>query len=148
MNNKNSLVIKNLISEVNGKLKYYEYNQVSAERTPHILKERCLSFEQYVECLFNYAAYHIPEMFDMVDVLEGHLFFCTKIEEPDEAKRKFKSATIELISEDKISEFVTKDLLEKKGEDLINELNRIKSFLGGSTISFNSVQKKIKFSIA
>ena len=148
MCNNSNLIIRDLISRVNSKLGYYESGYVSAERTPHTDKERCNTFEHYIECLFNYEAYSIPELFDMVDELSGHLFRCTAIEEPDEEKRKFKSVTIELITDGQLEEYVIKEKLSEEVDTLKDELQSIIKFLGGSKINFNSVRKKIKFSIA
>lgn len=130
--------IKNLISRVNSTLGYYEKSFISAQRTPELEKERCESFEEYIEIRFNHEAYKVPELKKAVEETEGRLFSCVELEEPDTTKRRFKKAVVKLLDP---------ELLPECDQTLKNEINQIKELLGGSVISFNCVKKKIKFDI-
>ena len=46
--------IRDLISRVNSTLAYFEKDYVSVKRTPTSDKERCSSFEQFIEARFNF----------------------------------------------------------------------------------------------
>ena len=82
-------IIKELIARVNSTLSYYEKDYVSVKRTPYAERERCVSFEQYIEARFNYECSKIPELYDAVIATDGHLFSCTELIDPDTAKRRF-----------------------------------------------------------
>jgi hypothetical protein len=132
------LAIKTIISNVNRTLKSYEKGYCSVKRTPETYQERCESFEDFIERRFNFEASKIPELNDVVMRTEGKLFCCTEIEEPDEKKRKFKSATVKINYA---------DLLLDDDEILKDEVTKIIEFLGGDRIQFNSVRKKIKLTV-
>lgn len=123
-------VIKDLISRVNSSLVYYEKDYVSVKRTPTSDKERCTSFEQYIEARFNYECCQVPELIDAVISTDGYLFKCTGIVDPDDTKRRFSTATVVLSTE--------------IPDDLKDEVLQL---IGGSEIEFNNVKKKIKFTI-
>ena len=131
-------IIKELISCVNSTLGYFESGYVSVKRTPFSEKERIESFKQYVEARFNYECCKIPELYNAEVMTNGHLFSCIELINPDEIKRKFSTAIVSLVDQ--------KTLVEPD-ENLINELNKVREFLGGSTIKFNNVKKKIKFTV-
>lgn len=134
----NKKLIKELTSRVNKTLNYYEKDYTSAKRTPEIDKELCTSFENYVEIRFNFEACRIPEIKKAVELTEGHLFFCEELEHADTAKRKFKKAHIKIITE---------DMIEVSDQTLKDEITKVKNFIGGSHIIFNSVREKIKLVI-
>ena len=123
-------VIKELISRVNSSLMYYEKDFVSVKRTPTADKERCTSFEQYIGARFNYECCQIEELVDAILTTDGHVFLCSKIDEPDDLKRKFRTATITLDP--------------TLPENLKDEVLRL---IGGTEITFNNVKRKIKFII-
>lgn len=123
-------VIKELISRVNSSLMYYEKDYVSVKRTPTADKERCTSFEQYIEARFNFESCQIPELTHAVISMDGYLFKCINIDNPDTVKRRFSTATV----------IISPDLPE-------NLRNEIYELIGGSEIIFNNVKKKIKFTI-
>lgn len=131
-------LIKEVISNVNRTLKSYEKSFTSVKRTPEAYQERCDTFEQFIGRRFNYEAAKIPEFSDLVMKTDGLLFYCSEIEEPDEKKRKFKTATIRIISA---------DLLLDDDQTLKDEIAKLKEFIGGDRIRFNSVKKKIKLTI-
>ena len=131
-------IIKELIARVNSTLSYYEKDYDSVKRTPYAERERCVSFEQYIEARFNYECSKIPELYDAVIATDGHLFSCTELIDPDTAKRRFTTASVVLVD--------PKTLIGAN-ENLINEIYRIHDYLGGSCIKFNNVKKKIKFTI-
>ena len=119
--------IKDLLSRVNCSLFYYEKDYVSVKRTPTADKERCTTFEQFIEARFNFECCRIPELVDAVLSTDGHLFICSGLENPDDVKRKFSTATITISPE------VPKE--------------EILQLIGGSEIVFNNVKKKIRFTI-
>jgi hypothetical protein len=122
--------IKDLLSRVNCSLFYYEKDYVSVKRTPTADKERCTTFEQFIEARFNFECCRIPELVDAVLSTDGHLFICSGLENPDDVKRKFSTATITISPE--------------VPENLKDEILQL---IGGSEIVFNNVKKKIRFTI-
>lgn len=131
-------IIKELISRVNSTLNYYEKDYISVQRYPMGERERCESFEQYIEARFNYECCRIPEFYDAVIATNGRLFSCTGLVDPDVVKRRFTSASVTLIDP---------KTLPGASENLIKEINDIQAAIGGSSIKFNNVKKKIKFFI-
>lgn len=131
--------IREVIIRVNSTLSIYEAEYIKAQRTSESEKEVCKSFEQYIEIRFNKECEKIPELKPLIQETEGHLFLCTEMEEPNLAKRRFKSTTLTLITPDMVEDI--SDVLSKK-------LSEIVSVIGGSKIIFNSVKKKIKFKIS
>lgn len=127
--------LKKAISSVNLTLFRYEKDYISTLRSPNADKERCTSFEQFVETRFNYECSKIPELEDLIIKTEGRLFSCTELEEPDTAKRRFKLATICVIDP---------KTLPEENETLKNEITEIIKLLGCTKFKFNSVPKKIK----
>ena len=131
-------LVKEIISNVNKTLKSYEKSFTSVKRTPDSYQERCNSFEDFIERRFNFEAAKIPEFSDIVMRTGGQVFYCSEIEEPDEKKRKFKSATIRIISIDSLLD---------DDQTLKDEITKLREFIGGDRIRFNSVKKKIKLTI-
>lgn len=131
-------IIKKVVSEVNRTLCQYEKSWVSCERTPGGDRERCESFEHFIELRFNRECYKIPELQKLILATEGHLFRCTSLEDSDPEKRKFGLAHLEML-----------DLSEIRDEDTdIKEmLAEVQKLFGGRKLSFNGVKKKIKFKI-
>ena len=129
--------LKEIISGVNKTLSYFEKNFSSAKRTPETYQERCSSFEEYITKRFNYEATRIPELEELVYRTGGKLFRCKELEEADEKKRKFKLATV----------IVDEKTLLSEDESLKDEIAGVIEYLGGDVISFNSMKKKIKFTI-
>lgn len=122
--------IRDLISRVNSTLSYFEKDYISVKRTPTSEKERCYSFEQFIEARFNFECCQIPELFEAVISTDGHVFNCVSIEDPDLSKRRFTTASV----------VISPSLPE-------NLKNEILELLGGSEIVFNNVKKKIKYTI-
>lgn len=138
MSNEIEKIFKDIISKVNSTLNFYEKDYVSAKRTNSTtVNERCSSFEQYVEIRFNKECCNIPELENLVEGTDGHLFRCVELEDQNTAKRNFKKATI----------IVNPDLLLSEDEDLKKELEKAKDFLSFDKLQFNSVKKKIKMKI-
>lgn len=131
-------IIKSLIQRVNSTLRYYEKEYIELQRTPNLDREKCFSFEQFIEIRFNMECCRIPELCHIQELLGGHLFICRSLENPDELRRRFSLATVSLITVEEI---------ENPNEELISELARVKEFLGGSVVKFNSVKQKIKYTI-
>jgi hypothetical protein len=131
-------VIKGLVKRVNETLRYYEKEYIELKRTPDSDREVCQSFEQYVEIRFNMESCRVPELLDLEKLTGGHLFNCTSIKNQDSVRRRFSSATIELIGPDDF---------DNPNDFIREELEKIKKFLGGSKISFNSVKCRIKIQI-
>lgn len=129
-------IIKELISRVNSTLGYYEKDYISVKRTPWSDRERCETFEQYIEARFNYECSQIPELQEALELSEGHLFCCTELLDPDTSKRRFSLARVELVKPEPYFP-----------ESLNTEIEKICKLLGGRSIKFNNVKKKIKFTI-
>lgn len=122
--------IRDLISRVNSTLLYFEKDYTSVKRTPTSDKERCSSFEQFIEARFNFECCQIPELIEAVISTDGHLFTCVSLENPDLSKRRFTTASV----------IIDPNLPE-------NLKNEVLELFGGSEIIFNNVRKKIKFTI-
>lgn len=122
--------IRDLISRVNSTLAYFEKDYVSVKRTPTSDKERCSSFEQFIEARFNFECCQIPELVEAVISTDGHVFTCISIENPDLVKRRFTTACV--IVDPNLPENLKKVILE---------------LFGGTEIVFNNVRKKIKYTI-
>lgn len=132
-------LIKNLISRVNSTLNHYEKDYISVKRAPYIEEpECCRSFEQFIEARFNFECFQIPELRNGIILTDGHLFRCNYIEDVDLAKRKFSIVSLVLVDPSTIINI---------SNELLSEINNIAQFLGGTCIKFNSVKKKIKFTI-
>jgi putative hemolysin len=129
--------LKEIVTEVNRTLSYFEKFYSSAKRTPESYQERCNSFEEYITNRFNFEASKIPEFEELVYRTDGHLFKCTVLEEADEKKRKFKRAIV----------VIDDDLLSIDDQSLKDEVAKIREYIGGDQICFNSVKKKIKLVI-
>lgn len=127
--------IKLAIQKVNSTLGIYEKDYISQQRTPDTDREVCRSFEQFIECKLNYECSKLPSLKKLLDETEGHLFFCTKLDEPDLNKRKFKKAHIKVL---------TSAMVENITDELKSELDEFSERLGGTEFSFNNVKKKIK----
>lgn len=145
MDKVNKAVIKETIARVNRTLSYYEKDFISVQRSPWTDKERCQSFEQYVEARFNFELSKIPEFEYLCQVFDGKLFGLMDLKDPDPDLRKFKLATFSLPPEEIIKEVISPF---PEMEPLINdEIEKIKNYLGGKIIKFNNVKQKIKIII-
>ncbi len=129
-------VIKDIINKVNVTLCYFDPGYISARRTEDI-KERCFTFDKYVECRFNYEMGKLKEFNDLFLEFDGKLFSCT-LDSPNLVKRNFKLATLRIE--------IDKTLLENN-EDLKNEVNRFIDWFGGNKISFTHKKKKFNYII-
>lgn len=134
----NATTIREIIARVNKTLCYYEKDYISVKRTPEAERERTVSFEQYIEARFNYECCQIPELYDIVIALEGHLWQNVQLVGSDTAKRRFTEAKITLIDPES-------PIIEDP--ELKNAIYEIAKQLGGSSVRFNNVKKKIKFVI-
>lgn len=127
--------IKMAISKVNSTLGIYEKDYISQQRTPETDREVCRSFEQFIECKLNYECSKLPSLHKLLTETEGHLFFCTGLDEADTVKRKFKKAYFKLL---------TPMMVEDITDELKAELEELVAKLGGTEFTFNNVKKKIK----
>lgn len=127
--------LREIISLVNSTLQFYEVDYVSAKRLPSFDKIRCTSFEEYVGIRFNRECFDLlPEIADTILKMDGKLFYCESLEDPNLSKRRFKTATI-----------IINTKLPENGLVSEEDIENVKKFLGWSKIKFNSVKKKIKF---
>lgn len=131
-------LIKDLVSNINQGLPFFEKDWVSVQRYPDSELVKPQSLKEFIEIRFNFEASRIPELSDAVLKSEGRLFSCVDLEDADEIKRKYKKAVIKLISADDIPD---------EFNDLKSEINTLRDFLGGDTISFNCMKRKIKLNI-
>ena len=142
MDKANKIIIKETIAKVNRTLQFYEKDFISVQRTPWIDKERCGSFEQYIEARFNFEISRLPEFEYLSQVFEGRLFTLQDLKGSDPDQRKFKLVTFKLpedeVIKETISPFPEMEVL------IYEEIAKIKDYLGGNTIKFNAVKKKIK----
>lgn len=134
----NESIIREIIARVNKTLCYYEKDYISVRRTPLTERERMVTFEQYIEARFNFECCKIPELYDIVVALEGHLWQNVELINPDTSKRRFTEAKITLINPE--SPTIEDPELKKAIYELAEQL-------GGSSVRFNNVKKKIKFRI-
>lgn len=142
MDRANKIIMKETVARVNKTLGYYEKDYISVQRSPWTSKERCTSFEQYVEARFNFELSKVPEFEYLCQVFEGKLFGLTELKDSDPEKCKFKLATFSLPPENIVKEIISPF---PEMEDLINdEMTKIIKYLGGKTIKFNNVKQKIK----
>lgn len=145
MDRKHKEVIKQTISRVNNTLSYYEKGFISVQRTPWSDKERCQSFEQFIEARFNFELCKIPEFEQISSIFSGKLFGLVNITEMDPDRRRFKLVTFTLPPENVINDVISQF---PEMESLINEeIANIINYLGGKVIKFNNVKKKIKIII-
>lgn len=145
MTKKNKETLKESISKVNQTLDWYEKDFISVQRSPNSNKERCTSFEQFVEARFNFELSRIPEFEYLVNIFEGKLFGLIELKDSDPGKKKFKLATFSLPSDEIIKGVIS--LLPESEPLIYEELDKIKNYLGGNMIKFNNVKKKIKIII-
>lgn len=142
MEKANKLVIKETIARVNRTLPLYEKDFISVQRTPWADKERCRSFEQFIEARFNYEISRLPEFEYLSQVFDGKLFGLVDLKDADPDQRKFKLATFTLPSEETVKQLVSP--FPEMEPLIIDEMAKITNYLGGKIIKFNNVKKKIK----
>lgn len=130
-------IIMKVVSEVNRTLNQYEKDWVSCERVPDI-RERCESFEHFIELRFNRECYKIPELQKLIIATDGHLFKCTSLDNPNTEKRKFTLAHMEMLDP---------KLIRDEDVEIKEMLDEALKLFGGRKLSFNSVKKKIKYTI-
>jgi hypothetical protein len=128
--------IRSIIEKVNTTLSYFDAGYISARRTEDI-KERCFTFDTFVECRFNYELGKLDEFKDLFLDLDGKVFSCS-LDEPNLVKRNFKLATLTIQ--------IPKTLLETH-DALNDEVNRFISWFGGNRIRFTHKKKKFNYII-
>ena len=128
--------IKDIIGRVNKTLSYFDPGYTSARRVDGI-KERCYTFDAYVECRFNYELSKLDEFKDLFLDMDGRIFVCT-LDSPNLVKRNFKLATLTVQ--------IDKTLLESN-ESLNDEVNRFLEWFGGNKICFTHKKKKFNYTI-
>lgn len=128
--------IKEIIGKVNTTLSYFDPGYISARRTEDI-RERCYTFDTYVECRFNYEMGKLEEFRDLFLEMDGKIFTCT-LDSPNLVKRNFKLATLTVQ--------IDKTLLENN-EILNDEVNRFLAWFGGNKICFTHKKKKFNYII-
>lgn len=127
-----------IIAAVNRTLSQYEKDYISVERTPGGSRERCVSFEHFVELRFNQECCKVPELSKLALATDGHLFKCISLDDPNTEKRKFTLAHLEILDP---------SLIRDEDTEIKEMLNEALKLFGGRKISFNSVKKKIKYTI-
>jgi hypothetical protein len=130
--------IREIIRDVNQSLIHYKRGGcIDCRRTPNSSINMVNTIEEYVDARFNRECWEVPELREACDLLEGHLFICT-LEGVDEVRKRYKTATLKLVS--------PTDILDPTPE-LENLLKEVKIFLGGNKIKFNGLKYKVKFEI-
>lgn len=137
--------LKTVISNINDSLMDYEKNFSSCLRLEDDFdsKERCSSFEHFIELRFNFECSKLPSLKSLQEETQGHLFTCIEVEDFDEKKRKYKIAHLQLLDPDNIDTSYSNVNIDKLRVDIDN----VEKLIGGRNISFNGVQKKIKLII-
>ena len=135
-------IIRKIIGEVNRTLSMFDNaGCTSAKRfgkvTEDSERDRCDSFDKFVECRFNFEFGKLEEFKDLFIELEGNVFSCT-LTDPNSVKRNFKLATLTIQ--------IPKTLLESN-EPLNNEIKRLEEWIGGDTITFTHKKKKFTYQI-
>lgn len=132
--------IKNIITEVNLSLPYYEAEFISLKCFSEGEKERITNFGQFIECCLNVEMYlAIPELQELIREYGGHLFVLSELKNPNEGKYKFEEAIITVhpnAGEYQIDPNAYSEVLEL-----------VKSILGGLVIHFTSAPKRMNLVI-
>lgn len=136
------VIIRRIIGEVNRTLIYFDNaGCTSAKRYGRVTedsgRDRCDSFDKYVECRFNFEFGKLEEFKDLFIELEGNVFSCT-LTDPNTVKRNFGLATLSIQ--------IPKTLLESN-ELLNNEVKKLEEWIGGDTITFTHKKKKFIYNI-
>lgn len=130
------------ISSVNSSLKSYESDFSSYRRycdDDYESKERCKTFEQFIELRFNFELSLLPSFRKLQTSTQGHLFKCISVDGFDAVKNnRYKMATLELLNP---------SMVETEIENLATDVEDIRKLLGGTIVKFNNVQKKIRLVI-
>lgn len=127
--------VENAIMGMIKSLPYYEAEYVSLLRSPgSIDKERMHSFQQYIECRINNEFFSVPEVRDIVENFDGYLIVVTSVsqEAGQEERNKYREIRIE------INEYCPEYL----GDDIEADLERLRSFLGGTRFIIRSAPRK------
>jgi len=133
--------IRKIIEAVNSTLKTFDSGWTSVKRFGYVTddadRERCMTFDKYVECRVNREFWKLDEFKDLFAEFDGNIFEC-KLDEPNLVKRTFKLATLRIK--------IPKSALEAN-ESLNNEVKRFIDWLGGDTITFTHKKKKFIYKI-
>ena len=112
------------------------------KRSPTGEIENAKTLQEFIEDRFNYDAFYIPEISDLVKYFDGHLFSVISLEGLKEKKKRFNRVYLQLSETD---EYFIQD--PDKELDYREVLDEIKNYLGGTKISFGDSKKKIKILI-
>ena len=134
-----AVILKKMVISVNRTLIWYKRNGwVDCRRTPSSGSEIISEMNEFIDARLNREAWNIPEFREAEELLGGHLFKCESIHSVDEVRKKYKQAVFSLTTPEKVIE---------PDENLINVLESVRKFIGGTTIKFNGVKVKVKIII-
>lgn len=140
--------IKKVIAEVNKSMVWYKRGGwIDARRTPEASENYVKSLTEFIEARFNRECFDIPELQDVFDMLGGQVWLAT-LEDPDEERKRYKQATLQLVDPEKRHYIKDDDSGEYLPVETVKELlERVRKFFGGNKVTFNSVKVKIKYNI-
>ena len=132
---KNLKLIKISLREVNESLRYYEKDYLAVRRYPGGEKEIIQNFEQYLEARINMELSKIPDLQEAIILTEGNLFKIEELKDLDLSKKRFGTVKIKVLEPEDI---------ENPNDKIILLLQKVKTWIGGSNLTFNSVKQRIK----
>lgn len=128
--------VENAIQEVIRSLQYYEAEYVSLLRYPGAMdKERIHTFQQYIECRLNNEFFSVPELRDVAEDFDGFLIRVTGVQQPPDRGAQFKNRFTEIHFE------INQGYPGFLGEDLDEDMETIRNFLGGTRITVISAPR-------
>lgn len=138
-NNTIPINVENAIIGVIRSLQYFEADYISLLRRPGSMdKERIHTFQQYIECRLNNELFYVPELSEIANDFDGYMITVTSVSQPDVPyKNRFSVINAEINVS--CPEFI--------GEDLEEDIKKLKSFLGGTRIKIISAPRMPKIII-
>lgn len=138
--------LKTLVCSVNESLVYFEKDYISVQRCPIVIRERTETLRHYLECRFNFEAFNSPSLRPYAEYFDGYLFDLVFIQDPDEKKRIYTEACVELCKDP--TRFLDEQFrLEEEGVTYLSVIDELTKLLGGTRIYFNKSSRIPKIRI-
>ena len=120
-------------------LPHFEAEYISLLRRPgSIDKERIHTFKQFIECRLNNEFFFIPELSEIAEDFDGYMITVTMVQQPNSPyKNRFSEIRAEI--NQACPEFI--------GEDINEDIEKIRNFLGGTRIRVISAPRMPKIII-
>lgn len=120
-------------------LPHFEAEYISLLRRPgSIDKERIHTFKQFIECRLNNEFFFIPELSEIAEDFDGYMITVTMVQQP---KSPYKNRFSEIRAE------INQACPEFIGEDINEDIEKIRNFLGGTRIRVISAPRMPKIII-